>query len=242
MKKIIKRVLLVIGAIFIFLVSTGLSYYYPMLVMPPVKTGKVPDTNVSTVNAMSAVYFIETNGGYIMIDAGLSIKKLQASLKEVMIDPSDVKWILLTHSDGDHVTGLTLFPNAEIYMNEDELQLINGTTKRNIFGGTVMPSGIDVEKINLLFDGQVLQFNGVNIQCIKAPGHTTGSMVYRVDGKYLFTGDVLKIKNGKMSVHPYSMDKKLSKKTIEQLMGIIENSSIVMTSHYGLYQSQILFH
>jgi len=236
LKKIIKRVLLVLGAIFIFLVSTGLSYYYPMLVMPPVKTGKVPDTNVYTANAMSAVYFIETNSGYIMIDAGLTIKKLQASLKEVMIDPNDVKWILLTHSDGDHVNGLTLFPNAEIYMSEDELQLLNGTTKRNVFGGTVMPSGIDVDKINLLTEGQELLLNGVAVQCIKAPGHTTGSMAYRVDGKYLFTGDVLKIKNGKMSVHPYSMDKEQSKKTIEQLMGIIENSSIVITSHYGLYQ------
>ena len=203
--------------------------------MPSVKTGQISNTNVYTLDAMSAVYLIKTDSGYIMIDAGLSLKKLQASLKEVMIDPKDVKWILLTHSDGDHVSGLTLFQNAGIYMNEDELQLLKGTTKRNVFGGTVMPPGIDVDKINLLSDGQELLFNGVSIQCIKAPGHTTGSMVYRVDGKYLFTGDVLKIKDGNISVHPYSMDKELSKKTIEQLKGIIETSSIVITSHYGLF-------
>ena len=206
-----------------------------MIVMPAVKTGQIPNTNVYTLNAMSAVYLIGTDNGYIMIDAGLSLKKLQASLKEVIIDPDDVKWIFITHSDGDHVSGLTLFQNAQIYMNEDELPLINGKAKRAIFGGNTMPSGVDIDKINLLSDGQELLLNGTKIQCIKAPGHTIGSMVFLVDSKFLFTGDVFKIKDGNKSVHPYSMDTELSKKTIMQLEKNINNYSIILTSHYGLH-------
>jgi len=235
LKKNKKLLLLVIAGILILLVMAGLYYYYPMLIMPPVETGLIPNTNVYTVNAMSAVYMIKTDSGYIMIDAGLSNKKLLASLNEVMINPDEVRWIFLTHSDGDHVSGLALFPNAEIYMNEEEFPLINGTAKRIVFGGNTMPSGIDIEKINLLSHNQELLFGGTKIQCIKAPGHTTGSMLYLVDGKYLFTGDVLKIKDGEKSVHPYSMDAELSKKTIEQLKGILDNCSIILTSHYGLH-------
>ena len=205
-----------------------------MLLMPRVETGQIPDTNIYTLNAMSAVYLVKTDDGYIMIDAGLSPKALQASLEKAMIEPNEIKWIFITHSDGDHIGGLTLFPNAEIYMSKDELPLINGTAKRNIFGGTSLPSGIDIGKINLLVDGQELILNGVRIKCIKAPGHTIGSMVYFIDGKYLFTGDVIKIKNGKISSHPYSMDTELNKKTIEQLIKNI-NWSIILTSHYGVH-------
>ena len=237
MKKYTKRVLFVVLAIFIVFVIISLFYYYPMLVMPSVETGKVTDTNIYTVNAWSAVYCIKTDTGYLAIDAGLSSGKLQESLKNVGIDPNDVKWIFLTHSDGDHVAALSLFQNADIYMNEDELALINGTVKRTVFYGNSMPSGIDIDKIKLLADNQELLFDGTKIRCIKAPGHTIGSMVYLVDDKYLFTGDAFKIKNGKTSVHPYSMDKELSKKTIEQLKKFIDTCSI-MTSHYGLYNKK----
>jgi glyoxylase-like metal-dependent hydrolase (beta-lactamase superfamily II) len=235
MKKIIRRVLLVVGVIVILFVGIGLYYYYPMLAMPRVEAGQIPDTNVYIANAMSAVYLIKTDDGYVMIDAGLTSEALQKSLEEAMIDPNDIKWIFLTHSDGDHVTGLTLFPNAEIYMSEDEVPLINGTVKRSVFGGNTMPFGVDIDKIMLLADGQELSFNGVSIECIKAPGHTIGSMVYLVDGTYLFTGDVFKVKDGNKSVHPYSMDTELSKKTIEQLQSNIDDSSLVLTSHYGVY-------
>ena len=239
MKKNVKKVIVVIAAIVILLVGVGLFYYYPMLIMPSVKTSKIPNTDIYTVNAMGAVYLIKTESGYISIDAGLSVKGLQASLNEIMIDPNDVKWVFLTHSDGDHVNGLTLFQNAEIYMSEDEFPLINGTAKRTIFGGTSMPSGIDISKINLLNNNQELLFDGVKIECIKAPGHTLGSMVYLVDGKYLFTGDVLMLKNGDKNVHPYSMDKRISTQTIEQLKEIIDNSLIILTSHYGLYYNNV---
>jgi glyoxylase-like metal-dependent hydrolase (beta-lactamase superfamily II) len=188
---------------------------------------------------MSAVYFIKTDSGYIMIDAGLSIKGLQASIKETMIDPNDVKWIFLTHSDYDHVGGLTLFPNAEIYMSEDELPLISVTAKRTIFGGNTMPSGINIGKIKLLHNGQELLCNGVKIECFKAPGHTLGSMLFLVDSKYLFTGDVVKIKSGKKSVHPYSMDTGLSKETLEQLNENFRNCLIIITSHYGLHYNTV---
>jgi glyoxylase-like metal-dependent hydrolase (beta-lactamase superfamily II) len=120
-------------------------------------------------------------------------------------------------------------------MSKDELPLLNGTMKRTIFGGNNVPLGVNIDKITPLSNGQELLFNGIKIEGILAQGHTNGSMLYLVDGKYLFTGDAFKIKNGKLNVHPYTSDAKLSEKTIEQLKETINNSVIVLTSHYGIH-------
>ena len=121
-------------------------------------------------------------------------------------------------------------------MNEDELPLINGTIKRTAAGSNSLPSGIDINKINLLQNGQELFFDGTKVECMKAPCHTNGSMVYMVDGKYLFTGDAFKVKKGTVTVHPYTMNAELAKKTIEQLKETIKSSSIVLTAHYGYFE------
>jgi len=237
MKKTIKLFLLAVAAIFAAAAGIGIIYIFPLLSINPAETGKIFGTNIYAVkNRMGAVYFIPVNNGYIMVDSGSDAKKLESSLKEEGINTDDVKWILLTHSDADHTAGLALFPNAKIYMNEDELPLINGTAKRSFFGGNTLPKGIDTGGIVLLSGNQELSCNGINVKCIKAPGHTAGSMVYLVDGMYLFTGDAFKVKNGSMGVHPYTMDAALSKKTMEQLKNVITNSSKILTSHYGYYE------
>jgi glyoxylase-like metal-dependent hydrolase (beta-lactamase superfamily II) len=206
--------------------------------MKPVKTGLIPDTDIYAIrNAIVTVYLIKTDSGYILVDAGLNLAKLKNSLREAGINIDDVKWVLLTHSDSDHTAALTLFPGAAIHMGKDELPLVNGTVKRNIFGGNKMPPGIDVDKIILLSDGQELSFGGIKVKCISAPGHTNGSMLYLVDNRYLFAGDALMINNGNIGVQPFAMDKELNWKTIESLRGTIDSVYIVLTSHYGLMKN-----
>ena len=240
MKKSVKWILIISAVILIIAMGFGLMYTIPLLSMNPTKTGPIPGTNILAVmNQMGTVYFIKTNNGYIMIDAGSKVKKFDSSLKKAGIDANDVKWIFLTHTDYDHVAGLTMFPNTEIHMNEDELPLINGTAKRSPSGGNKMPAGFDINGITLLPDGRTLACNGTNVKCIKAPGHTIGSMVYLIDGRYLFTGDAFKIEKGKMEIHPFTMDEELAEKTIGHIKGIIDSNTIVFTSHYGNYKDQI---
>ena len=221
--------------IIVLLIGAGLYFASPLLIMKPVKTGIIPGTDIYAVkNAIVTVYLIKTASGYILIDAGLNKNRLKASLGEAGISIDDVKWILLTHSDSDHTAALALLKNAAIHMGKDELPLINGTMKRAFFGGNKLPSGIEINKINLLSDGQELSFGGTNVRCISAPGHTNGSMLYLADNRYLFTGDAFMIGKRKIGVHPFAKDKALSRKTIEKLNETIESSSILLTSHYGL--------
>jgi len=238
MKKNLKWLLIIIGAILVVLTGLGLYYFYPMLVMAPAKTGEIPGTNIYAVkNMMGTLYFIKTDDGYILIDAGSNVKKLVASLKKSNIDCDAVKWIFITHSDYDHVAGLNLFPNARIYMSVDEFPLINGAVNRSNSGGNTLPAGIEINAVIPLLDGQMLSYKGTNIECIQAPGHTIGSMVYLVDGKYLFTGDVFMVNKNALYVHPFTMDTELAEKTIKQLRDTIRGSSMVLTSHYGYYNN-----
>ena len=222
----------------ILVISIILTGCGTVLFMRPAKTGQIQNTNIHSIrNGIVNVYLINTGNGYIMVDAGTNIKRFEASLAEIGVNVVDIKWILLTHSDGDHVAGLALIPDAEIYMSEDELVLINGTIARNRSRYNSMPDGIDIDKIILLSDAQELTLNGIKIETIKAPGHTPGSMLYLVEGRYLFTGDAFRIVNRRLGVHPFTMDKELSEATIERLRETVNNSSLVLTSHYGVHDN-----
>ena len=225
---------MIIALIVLVLIGAGLIFISPMLAMRPSKTGPISGTNIMAVNnGMVAVYLVKTDGGYIMIDSGPDAIKFEASLAGAGVKPDEIKWILLTHSDSDHTGALSLFPEAEIYMGRDELPLLDGTTKRSFRGGNKMPSGIRIDKINLLSDGQQVSFDRASIKCISAPGHTPGSMLYLLDEKYLFTGDAIRIgKNNK--VHPFTMNSAQSMKTIDRLKETVNRSLIVLTSHYGI--------
>lgn len=238
MKKRTRLILLIIAAVVILIIGFALYNFYPMLTMNPVKTGPIGNTGLYSVKiAMNSVFFVDTEIGYIMIDAGSDAKKMETSLKEAGIDINEVRWILLTHSDYDHVASLPLFPDAAIYMCKDELQLLNGVTKRNSSGGNKMPAGIDTGKINLLSDGQEFFLGGITVKCFAAPGHTTGSMLYLIDRKYMFTGDAFSIKNGGLDVHPFTMDAELAGRTIERLKETVNSSLIVLTGHFGMIQN-----
>ena len=65
--------------------------------------------------------YIETGGMKILVDAGLSGKKIQNLLTSVDVDPSEIDCILVTHEHGDHVKGAGILSrrfNIPIYANE----------------------------------------------------------------------------------------------------------------------------
>lgn len=59
---------------------------------------------------------VQTATYQILIDAGTGQDQLVASLKLASLEPADIDYLILTHSDFDHVGGLGLFPDAKIIM------------------------------------------------------------------------------------------------------------------------------
>ena len=239
MKKIQKQIL-GIGAGIVLLVMIGLFIQvYPMLSMSPVETGQIPETEIIAINSgVNNAFLIYTDEGSILIDTGIGTDIIAAGLDELAVSDTEIKHILFTHSDSDHVGGRSLFSDAQIYISEDEVQMIDGTIKRNLFVFNEIPDTLTSNLITLT-DQQELTIGGHTILCIKTPGHTPGSMSYLIDEKYLFSGDAFQVKDGIMMVHPYTMDAVQGKETISML-DTVKDDIIILTAHYGYYHGHDL--
>lgn len=71
--------------------------------------------------------FIGTEKGGILIDAGVSCKRLCEALKVNRLSPESVKAIFITHEHSDHIKGLKVFGskiNCPIYGKKESLELL----------------------------------------------------------------------------------------------------------------------
>ncbi len=166
-------------------------------IFKPLNTGRI-DEHVSCVREWVAnIFFYTKDGVTIMIDAGYNYERLKEKMGWLDIDPSSIHHILITHQDTDHVGALEpdseqLFSDAIVYLSEIENRYITGEKRRKVIHGLYK---LPMVKMNnerrLLQDGQVLDIEGIKVECILVPGHTWGHMVYLIDDKYLFTGDTI---------------------------------------------------
>lgn len=230
-------IMLGIALIVFIIVVMALIYIVPMFSMHPIETGNIEGTNIIAVkNRSNNLFLMEIEDGYMLIDAGSDCKAVIKELKALSINPEQVKYIFLTHTDCDHVAALNLFVNAEILLSADEKQMVDGTTKRTIVSKNTLSKHINIESLTWINSGDKVEIKGHTVEGINAPGHTTGSMLYLVDDKYLFIGDAFKISDGEIAVHPYTMNPALAKKTIVGLDELLNRCEWIFTAHYGYVQ------
>ena len=143
------------------------------------------------------IFFYCKDNAVIMIDAGYNYDRLVEKMGWLGIDPQSVQHILITHQDTDHVGAVEadspgLFQNAALYIGEVENRYLTGEVHRKvIYHLYKLPQVTINNKKVLLQDGEVINIDGIKIECFLVPGHTWGHMVYLVDDRYLFTGDTI---------------------------------------------------
>jgi len=218
----------------VVLLLLSISYFLKarsvMKGMTTIETREIVANVFSFQDSFVNFYLIKTGENYIAIDAGNNKDNIKQELKKLKIEPDKIEAVLLTHSDGDHVAGISLFKNAVVYLTEQEEQLLNGKKSRFfIFGNK-----IDAGKYKLIEDRQVLNIGGTKIQGFLAPGHTPGSMCYLVNDTLLFTGDALRLNQGK--VEPFytffNMDTKIATQSIGNIIRI-PGVRYMFTAHNG---------
>ena len=68
--------------------------------------------------------FVQTENSRILIDAGVSSKKIETALNGLEVDPASIDGILITHEHSDHVQGLGTFAkkfNIPVFVNSKTL-------------------------------------------------------------------------------------------------------------------------
>ena len=68
--------------------------------------------------------FVESENTKILIDAGVSCKKIEKALNDIQIDPCSLDGILITHEHSDHVQGLGTFSkkfDLPVFVNQETL-------------------------------------------------------------------------------------------------------------------------
>ena len=166
-------------------------------IFKPLNTGRI-DEHVACVREWVAnIFFYTKNGATIMIDAGYNYPRLKEKMGWLDIDPASIKHILITHQDTDHVGALEtdsdlLFRDATVYLSEIENRYLTGEARRRvIYRLYKLPMVRTDNRRVTLTDGQILDIEGIKVECILVPGHTWGHMVYLIDDAYLFTGDTI---------------------------------------------------
>ena len=234
MKRALKKILAGLGIVVILVLLLMGGYMIKakseIKQLNPVETKEIVGNIFSVKDSFVNLYLIKNSSQYIAIDAGNNLEAISGELKKLKIDPDKVIAVLLTHTDGDHVAAIKLFRNAKVYLSRPEEQLLNGKKSRFfIFGNK-----IDTKTYALIDDQQVINIGNTKIKGIITPGHTAGSMCYLVNDKYLFTGDALSLKNGKIDRFNefFNVDTKTAIASMAKV-ATLPDAEYIFTAHYG---------
>ena len=213
-------------------------------IFKPLNTGRIDERVACVREWIANIFFYTKNGATIMIDAGYNYERLKEKMGWLDIDPAVIRHILITHQDTDHVGALErdselLFRDATVYLSEIENRYLTGEVRRKVFHGFYrLPMVRADNKRVLLQDGQILNIDGIKIECLLVPGHTWGHMVYLIDDEYLFTGDTIWFgaDGGYSFLSTLAEDNKLALRSLEALEAKLctrPQSIKVITGHTG---------
>jgi hydroxyacylglutathione hydrolase len=193
--------------------------------------------NVYEIKSRAVSMFVYTEADPpICFDTGISEEPVKRGFNALGFKPEHVKCVFLTHTDRDHVGGLDLFKNADVYLSIDEEQMINGTTPR--FLGFVYNRALK-KPYKVLKNGDIVQAGDTKIEALATPGHTPGSMSFLVNSSILFVGDTLVLKEGKVrhfsKLHMRDlthMDIATQTESVRKIAQL-KNISLMVTAHTG---------
>jgi glyoxylase-like metal-dependent hydrolase (beta-lactamase superfamily II) len=123
-----------------------------------------------------------------VIDANLEPEPMIELVRERGVN---VRAILLTHTDLDHIAGIHelrgAFGEIPVAVHESERFVLDeGKPLRREFG----PIATRVDGVVTFADGDTFRAGSLEFEVLHTPGHSPGGVTMKIDG-YLFTGDAL---------------------------------------------------
>lgn len=208
---------------------------------------------------------IRFDGGVVLVDVGFPgfMQKLEDAMASEGLKLADVKKIIVTHHDGDHIGGLKeivdKFPGIEVMSTAEQAAFITGKEKplrlqlaekryaectseeekKALEDDMKRLSSLQtIDKVTIVKDKQVLPECGVEI--VEVVGHMPGHLcVYIPADKCLITGDALTARDGMLCPPDknFTLDMPTAIRSLEKLLDYdIEN---VICYHGGLVTGDI---
>ncbi len=190
-------------------------------------------------------YLVKNGKQLILIDTGFNdhalIRAYQitafqdpaALLAKIKITPEMITDVIITHSHFDHIGAVTLFKNARIYIQKDELNYLKHVKKNALLKNAYR--FVETNKKLQLTDGALSLDKNVYIE--KTGGHTPGTqIVFLKNGNknYIFTGDECYLPEGctnaRLSGTVYNKTNNL--KILTELQILAKDPDVILLTHH----------
>lgn len=160
--------------------------------------------------------FIGNNNTKLLIDLGITSSNAESILKELMINPSDIKSILITHTHTDHIAGLKVFIkkyNPTLYLTKkmyDDLIKIFKFENYVLIDGDFEIDDLYIKVIKTSHDtsdsnGYIVEYNDKSVVYITDTGYIKDKNFEKLQNKNVYVmesnHDIEKLMNGKYPYH-----------------------------------------
>lgn len=200
-------------------------------------------------------HLVKTDAGYILIDTGCSNRRtnLERGLEKAGCKPGNLKLVILTHGDFDHVGNAAYLREkfgAKIVMHHGDSGMVEhgdmfwNRKKGNILFKMIGSIFLGLKKADrfdpdlYVEDDYDLYEHGFDARIIHIPGHSSGSIGILTASGDMFCGDL--ILNGKKPKHNSIIDdSKAANASIEKLKSL--NINTVYPGHGRPFPMELFF-
>jgi glyoxylase-like metal-dependent hydrolase (beta-lactamase superfamily II) len=141
---------------------------------------------------------LHARGQAVLVDPCISASEIDAIAADVTARGLEVRGLLITHSDWDHVCGISAFPGVPAIMSEGAaVRIASGQAAESVVreGAAEGMSWDGSPRADLVFHpGEALQVGPFTVETMALPGHTECGAGYRVrELDLLCVGDYLSV-------------------------------------------------
>ena len=114
---------------------------------------------------------------HLLVDAGISMKKVDSALRQLGLSTHDLSGVLITHEHSDHVSGLKML------LKHYEMPVFAPHTVAARLGG-MLPETLD--RTCVIPVGPAFSVGSLRVTAFHTPHDTDESVGYRIEGKGVF--------------------------------------------------------
>ncbi|MRG55312.1 MBL fold metallo-hydrolase [Phyllobacterium sp. SYP-B3895] len=176
-------------------------------------------------------------------------RTISSQLAQLGLKPADINYVLVSHTHGDHIGNVGLFPDATVVMQKAEYVWINSPPPSDPNLNTLVKLAKkllgDPGRLELV-TGDVDFFRDGSVRLLSTPGHTPGSQSLMVHlaqtGYVILSGDVVHLEsNFEHDIVPaLNVDKAQSIASMDRVRALIKQYNATMFINHDKQQADSL--